>query len=43
MKKEYVRPEYDTDYQLNDVILASVTYDSENKNIDVNIDIGDIF
>ena len=45
MKRTYLRPEYNTDSQLNDIILASVQvdYDEENKQIDVNLDIEDLF
>lgn len=42
MKKEYIRPEYDTDNQLADVILLSVNEDVANNKITGVIDIEDL-
>lgn len=43
MKKEYIRPEYDNNNQLADVILISVQKDTENSKIVGIVDIEDLF
>lgn len=41
MKKEYIRPEYNNDNQLEDVILVSIETDGDT--ITGIVDIGDLF
>lgn len=43
MKKEYIKPEYDNNNQLADVILISIQKDEENNKITGIIDIEDLF
>ena len=43
MKREYIRPEYDNNTQLDDVILISIQEDTENSKITGIVDIEDLF
>ena len=43
MKREYIRPEYDNNNQLEDVILVSIEKDEENDTITGIVDIEDLF
>lgn len=43
MRKQYVRPEYENNNQLEDVILVSVVEDAENNKITGIVDIEDLF
>lgn len=43
MKKEYIRPEYENNNQLADVILVSTIKDEENNKITGIVDIEELF
>lgn len=43
LKREYIRPEYDNNTQLDDVILISIQEDAENSKITGIVDIEDLF